>query len=277
MTPRTRRSDVHPVDTVLVRGGGDLATGIVWRLTRSGWPVVVTELARPLAVRRTVSLSSAVTDGEVTIEGMIGRRCDLEPDQTGGLSWALSLPAQGMVPVVVSPELPSLTYWAVVDARMAKHNIDTRIDDAMAVIGVGPGFSAGVDCHAVVETQRGHHLGRVLWEGSAAPNTGTPGVVEGRGRERVLRAPVAGTVKWRTGIGDLVTTGQVLGSVGGHDIGAPFEGVVRGLILDGSTVAAGLKIGDVDPRLDPSTCHQISDKALAIGGGVVEALACLAP
>jgi xanthine dehydrogenase accessory factor len=261
----------RPEDTVLVRGGGDLATGIVWRLSRLGWPVVVTELERPLTVRRTVSLSTAVTDGEIQIEGLIGRRCPADPGAVDRMV------ADGVVPVVVSPELPGFRYWAVVDARMAKHNIDTGIDDAVAVVGIGPGFTVGIDCHAVIETQRGHRLGRVLWEGSAAANTGTPGLVGGRGRERVLRAPVDGVVEWRVGIGDLVESGQALGRVNDEPIDAPFEGVVRGLILGGSTVPAGLKIGDVDPRPDPSMCHQISDKALAIGGGAVEALACLSP
>ena len=267
MTPRPFSSD----EKILIRGGGDLATGIAWRLTRMGWPVVITELERPLTVRRTVSLSTAITDGEVDVEGMIGRRCDPDPQAVDRMA------GDGLVPVVVSPTLPWLTYWAVVDARLAKRNIDTTINDAVAVVGVGPGFTAGFDCHAVVETQRGHRLGRVLWEGSAASNTGTPGVVEGWGRERVLRAPVAGTVTWRATIGDLVSAGEIIGRVGGRPVEAPFGGVVRGLILDGSDVRAGLKIGDVDPRSDPSLCHEISDKALAVGGGVVEALASLGP
>lgn len=283
----------------MVRGGGDLATGVVWRLTRVGARVLVTELAEPLTVRRTVALSTAVSDGSVDVEGMIGRRID-------DLAEAAAVIEAGEVPVVVSPALPSGDDVArhlgappdvVVDARLAKRNIDTTIDDAPLVVALGPGFTAGVDCHAVVETMRGHHLGRVLWQGSAAPNTGTPGTVAGRDVERVLRAPAEGAVRWEVSIGDVVRGGQLLGWVesdsgadggsrcveadggpveaaggGGHaEIRALFDGVVRGLIRAGAAVAPPLKIGDVDPRVD-TPCDEISDKALAIGGGVVEAV-----
>jgi xanthine dehydrogenase accessory factor len=258
---------------VVVRGGGDLATGVVWRLTRVGARVLVTELAEPLTVRRTVALSTAVVDGRVDVEGMVGRRID-------DLAEAAAVLGAGEVPVLVSPGLPPRDDVArhlgsppdvVVDARLAKRNIDTTIDDASLVVALGPGFSAGVDCHAVVETMRGHHLGRVLWQGSAAPNTGTPGTVGGRDVERVLRAPVEGVVCWEVAIGDVVHDGQLLGRVGDTEMHAVFDGVVRGLIRAGARVAPPLKIGDVDPRLD-TPCDEISDKALAIGGGVVEAV-----
>lgn len=254
-----------PANLILVRGGGDLATGIVWRLTRMGWPVLVTELANPLTVRRTVSLSTAVRQKEIDVNGMIGRLCPVDP-----AALAKTLTA-GEVPVVVSPDLPNIAFAAVVDARLAKRNIDTSLEDAPIVIGVGPGFNATADCHAVVETNRGPNLGRVIWEGSAEPNTGTPGLVAGRGRERVLRSPAEGEVAWSADIGDLVVADQVLGTVDGHPITAPFDGVIRGLIIEGP-VRQGLKVGDVDPRGDVSLCHQISDKALAVGGGVVEAV-----
>ena len=155
---------------------------------------------------------------------------------------------------------------------MAKRNIDTHISDAPLVIALGPGFIAGVDCHAVVETNRGHRLGRVIWQGAAEANTGTPGIVAGKGRERVLRAPVTGVASWRVEIGDRVRERQILGDVAGHEIAAPFDGVVRGLIAPGTTVPVGLKIGDIDPRDDVESCFTISDKALAIGGGVLEAI-----
>ena len=155
---------------------------------------------------------------------------------------------------------------------MAKRNIDTRIDQADLVIALGPGFTAGVDCHAVIETMRGHTLGRVIWQGAAVPNTGTPGTVAGKGAERVLRAPVAGKVDWRSEIGDLVQEGVIIGKVAGNPVIAPFAGVLRGLIAPGSEVPAGLKIGDLDARADVSACFTISDKALAIGGGVLEAI-----
>ncbi len=155
---------------------------------------------------------------------------------------------------------------------MAKRNLDTTIDDADLVVALGPGFTAAHDCHAVVETLRGHHLGRVLWSGSAAMDTGTPGVIGGRSAERVVRAPQAGPVGWEVEIGDPVDAGQTMGSVGATEVVAPIDGVVRGLIAPETEVWAGLKIGDVDPRAERSYCFEISDKALAVGGGVLEAV-----
>ncbi len=254
----------HP-NVCLLRGGGDLATGVAWRLTRAGWPVIVCELAAPLTVRRTVAVSSAVLDGMVNVEGMRAVRARTAEE-------ALELAPTGVIPVLVSPELPPIDVDVVIDARLAKRNIDSSINDAALVVGLGPGFTAGVDCHGVVETMRGARLGRLLWSGAAAPNTGTPGVVGGRGAERVLRAPADGTVVWEVSIGDAVEDGQRLGIVDGASINAPFAGVVRGLISDRVGLTTGLKIGDVDPRRDPSAYNEISDKALAIGGGVVEAV-----
>lgn len=247
-----------------IRGGGDLATGVAWRLARAGFPTLVLELARPLTVRRTVALSTAVAEGEVTVEGLVGRR-------VADVDEAVAMAMTGVVPVVVSPELPSFGRSVVIDARLAKHNIDTRLDDAPLVVALGPGFTAGVDCHAVVETMRGHHLGRVQWAGSAAPNTGSPGEVGGRGADRVLRAGGGGVARWKVAIGDRVEPAEVLGHVGDETLTAPFAGVVRGLIAEGTHAQAGLKVGDIDPRLD-TRCNEISDKALAIGGGVVEAV-----
>ncbi len=252
----------------VLRGGGDLATGVAWQLTRQGWPVVVLELAEPLAVRRTVSLSTAVTDGEVVVQGMRGVRVD-EPLE------ALATTERGDVAVLVSPELATLDQVrpdVVVDARLAKRNIDTSIHDAEVVVALGPGFTAGHDCHAVVETMRGPDLGRVMWRGSAQPDTGVPAEVGGQAAHRVLRAPVAGEVSWHVGIGASVVAGQPLGAVDGVTVRAPFHGVVRGAIRDGMNVRAGLKIGDVDPRGDPLACWKISDKALAVGRGAREAV-----
>ncbi len=255
----------------VIRGGGDLATGVAWRLTCAGAVVVVVELAAPLTVRRTVALSTAVTDGEVAVEGLIGRLA-ATPDE----ALAVTNSDRGRtVGVAVNESLPALATGeidVVIDARLAKRNLDTTIDDAPLVVALGPGFEAGADCDAIVETMRGHHLGRVLWSGSAAPNTGVPGVIGGRGSDRVLRAPVAGAVTWACSIGDLVRAAQCLGTIDGARVVAPFDGVVRGAIASGVTVEAGVKIGDVDPRVDPSACWEISDKALAIGGGVVEAV-----
>ncbi len=249
----------------LVRGGGDIATGIVWRLTRAGWPVVVCELADPLTVRRTVAVSTAVREGAIEIEGM---RAQL----VGAESEAVDLARSGVVAVLVSSGLAPLDATVVVDARLAKHNIDTSIDDGDLVVGIGPGFTAGVDCHAVVETNRGRHLGRVFWAGSAAADTGIPGEIGGRGAERVLRAPAHGRVEWSVVIGDMVGAGQTMGSVAGRQLAAPFAGVVRGLITEGFDARAGMKIGDLDPCGDRSACWEISDKSLSVGGGVAEAV-----
>jgi len=250
--------------TVIVRGGGDLGTGVVARLRRAGFPVIVTELANPLTVRRSVAVSSAVLDGDITVEDIYARRVETT-------LYAQELAQQGSVPVLVSEGLPNIPRSVVVDARLAKHNIDTRITDAPLVVALGPGFTAGVDCHAVVETARGHSLGRVLHTGGAIPNTGVPGEIGGRGNERVLRTPIGGLPQWRVQIGDRVRKGEVVGRVGGAVITAPFDGVVRGLIAANTPVWIGTKIGDIDPRLD-TDCNLISDKALAIGGGVLEAV-----
>jgi xanthine dehydrogenase accessory factor len=181
------------------------------------------------------------------------------------------------VPVLVCPSLAtfiegSIRPQVVIDARLAKRNLDTTLHDADVVIGLGPGFTAGIDVHAVVETNRGHHLGRVFWTGSAEPNTGVAAEVGGRGAERVLRAPTKGTINWTTAIGDQVVEGQTLGAMAdGTVLPAPFSGILRGLIADSVEVPAGMKIGDIDPKCQPAACFEISDKALAIGGGVVEA------
>lgn len=254
----------------LLRGGGDLATGVALRLHRAGFPVAVCELDRPLAVRRTVAVASALLDpdGRATVEGMAARRVD-------GIDELAEVAATGTVPVLVSPTLPPtdrLVRSVVVDARLLKHNPDTGLDDASLVVALGPGYTAGVDCHVVVETLRGPDLGRVVHEGSAAPDTGTPGTVGGRSAERVLRAPADGVASWDRDIGDRVTAGEVLGRVGDAPVTATIDGTVRGLVADGTLLAAGTKVGDVDPRGDEVAVDRVSDKALAVGGGVLEAV-----
>jgi xanthine dehydrogenase accessory factor len=253
-----------PADVVvLVRGAGDLATGVAWRLKRAGFGVIMCELEHPLTVRRSVAFSTAVGEGSVTVGGIRAVRATTAE--------AAVLARSDVVPVVVSAGLPPLPADVIVDARVAKRALDTAIHDAALVVALGPGFEAGRDCHAVIETMRGPWLGRVYWQGRAAPNTGTPGVIGGRGAERVLRAPAAGRARWRVSIGDVVDAGAVLGAVGDERVRAPFAGVVRGLIADGTPVAQGLKIGDVDPRAD-TDWREISDKALAVAGGVLEAI-----
>ncbi len=266
---------------IIIRGGGDLATGVAYRLHRAGFPIIVLELAWPLVVRRKVSLAAAVHEGEVEIEGLLARVAQ-------NFTEASEMALKGIIPVLVSPKLPdqimraggktkgstdsSLINVAIIDARMAKRNIDTHLSQADTVIALGPGFAAGIDCHAVIETMRGHRLGRVIWEGKAHPDTGTPGLVGGKGAGRVLRSPVGGVVEWGYEIGDIVKTGEIIGEIEKEIIVAPFDGVIRGLITPGTVVSAGLKIGDIDSRSDVSACFTISDKALAIGGGVLEAI-----
>lgn len=252
---------------VVVRGGGDLATGTIFRLRRAGFPVLVLELDKPLAIRRTVAVASAVLEDRALIEDLDAMRID-------DIDEALEVAKTGAIPVMVSPQLPQLPWEpsVVVDARLAKINLDTSINDAPLVVGLGPGFTAGVDCHAVIETMRGHFLGRVIWEGAATPNTGEPGLVGGKSSERVVRAPTFGMLSWKVNIGDLVAKGDVLGHINGVPVRSRLGGVVRGLLAPGYEVEWDWKIADVDPRANTSACFEISDKALAIGGGVVEAI-----
>lgn len=251
----------------VVRGAGDLASAIALRLVRSGFSVVMTEVEQPLTVRRTVAFSEAVRLGEVQVEGVVARRA-------ADVSHVTQLLDQGIVPVLVDPSAScvSLKPDVVVDAILAKRNLGTTQDMAPVVIGVGPGFTAGKDCHAVVETMRGHTLGRVYYEGSALPNTAIPGLVGGFAGERVLRAPADGVFQGFVEIGDLVKEGQVVAQVDGMPVYAMLTGVLRGLMADGVLVSKGLKCGDVDPRADVSYCHLVSDKGLAVAGGVLEAI-----
>lgn len=253
---------------VLIKGAGDLATGVAARLYRCGFPVVMTELPLPLMVRRTVAFGEAVYEGEVVVEGITARRVEEDAAAREALS-------AGVVPVLVDPagaSLAALRPAVLVDAIMAKRNTGTTIRQAPVVIALGPGFTAGVDCHAVIETNRGHYLGRVIIEGSAEPDTGRPGSIGGKTDERILRAPVAGSVRGMAQIGARVSWGEVVAAVDGHHVRAGTGGVLRGLVRSGARVRAGEKIGDVDPRAAPEHCYLISDKSLAIGGGVLEAI-----
>jgi xanthine dehydrogenase accessory factor len=253
---------------VLVRGGGDLATGVIFRLHRAGFPVLVTELPTPSLVRRTVSAGEVVYSGSITIEGMTARLAHSLDD-------AQSMVADGQVPVLIDPAVEALNTFEpviVVDARMMKHNPDTYLTDAPLVIGLGPGYTAGHDCHVVIETNRGHDLGRAIYSGGAEPDTGEPGVVDGKGQSRVLRAPVAGHLRPLAAIGDHLDAGQPIAEVGGRVISAPFTGVLRGLIHEQVALEVGMKIGDLDPRARRENCFTISDKSLAVGGGVLEAV-----
>jgi xanthine dehydrogenase accessory factor len=252
----------------VIKGGGDLATGVIHRLHRAGMQVVVTELAHPTVIRRAVAVAAAVYERQVEVEGLVARL--VESDQEIRIILAV-----GLVPVVVDPRgevINRLRPTVVVDAIVAKRNTGTRITDAPIVIGLGPGFTAGVDVHAVIETNRGHNLGRVILSGSAEPDTGVPGPTMGYTVERVLRAPCEGIFKGQRRIGDPVEADEAVASVAGQPVAAKISGVLRGLLADGLPVKAGMKVGDVDPRGVREHCFTISDKARAIGGGVLEAV-----
>ena len=253
---------------ILIRGAGDLASGIALRLWRAGFRVVMTEIAAPTTIRRTVAFSQAVISGQCTVE-------DVTAQRAADVREARELLERGALPVLVDPEArcrESLRPDALVDAILAKRNLGTSMTDASVVIGVGPGFTAGLDCHAAVETMRGHTLGRVLYTGSPLPNTNIPGLIGGFAGERVLRAPADGIFREALRIGDRVRAGDVAGWVGDAPMLCTLGGVLRGLLASGIRVYKGMKAGDVDPRNDPSYCRTASDKALAIGGGVLEAI-----
>jgi len=251
---------------VVVRGGGELASAAARLLFLAGFPVVVLERPAPLAVRRMVSFAQAVFSGEVEVEGVPGRLVVADGVED-------SLASRAFVPVLVDPDGARLSRAGViVDARMAKRNLDTRRDQAALVIGLGPGFAAGVDVHAVVETQRGANLGRVYWTGLAEADTAEPAAVRGESDRRVLRAPRAGAFQGRCGIGDVVGKGAVVGEVAEEPVCAQVPGMVRGLLADGVRVTLGEKVGDIEPRgaaVDPA---RVSDKARAVAAGVLEAV-----
>jgi xanthine dehydrogenase accessory factor len=251
-----------------MRGGGDIATGVAHRLHRAGFRVVIIELPQPLTVRRAVALAEAVYAGSITVEGVTAQWVASAPA-------ALQCAAEGKVPVLVDEGKASLIQLrpsVVVDARLAKSKLDTLLTDAPLVIALGPGVVAGVDCHAVVETNRGHNLGRVYWQGTAESNTGQPEAVLGYTGQRVLRAPCEGVLSGEVEIGELVKAGEVVARVNGEPITAPFSGILRGLVHPGLRVPAGFKVGDLDPRGVRENCFTISDKARAVGGGVLEAI-----
>lgn len=252
----------------VIRGAGDLASGIALRLRRSRIQVVMTDMARPTAIRRTVCFSQAIVHRETVVEDVTARRVE-------GAAQALELLRAGVIPVLADPEgrcIPELRPDAVVDAILAKRNLGTTIDMAPVVVAAGPGFTAGVDCHAVVETMRGHYLGRVVYDGSALPNTGVPGLIGGKSGERVLRAPADGIFQGVRRIGEQVREGDAAGYVDGIPMRCTAGGTLRGLLADGVPVTKGMKCGDVDPRCEPDHCRCVSDKALAVGGGVLEAI-----
>jgi len=257
---------------VLIRGAGDLATGVIYRLHLAGFPVVATEIAAPTTVRRSVAFSQAVFAGEHTVEGVTAVRVEK-------IDRAREMALAGQLPVLVDPSddvIVTLNPTVLVDARILKRANAASKDQAELVIGLGPGFTGGLNCHAAIETNRGHRLGRVLWDSATEANTGIPGATLGFREERILRAPTVGIFHPAVDFGDNVEQGQKVGRIDADGasttVVTPITGAVRGLVHDGLTVHIGMKIGDVDPRDDPSYIYSISDKSLAIGGAVLTAV-----
>ena len=259
-------------DLIVVRGGGDLATGTIYKLKKSGFPVLILEVPNPSAIRRNVAFCEAVYQGTQTVEDMT---CDLAES----LAQAKQFLAEDKLTVLVDPKgesIPVLKPLAVVDAILAKKNLGTNRKMAPITIALGPGFTAGEDVDAVIETKRGHNLGRVLWRGSAAPNTGIPGIIGGYGKERVIHCPAKGILRNVKRITDTVSKGDVIAVVeteaGIVPVEASLDGILRGLIRDGYPVSVGFKMADIDPRTEElDNCFTISDKARCIAGGVLEA------
>lgn len=256
---------------VIVRGGGDLATGVIQKLHRSGFRVLVLEIAEPTTIRRTVALSQAVYEKQCCVEDITAQRID---------SWeqAEKCWEAHIVPILIDPlaeSVAALQPIAVIDAILAKRNLGTHRNMAPITVAMGPGFVAGEDVDIVIETMRGHDLGRLIFHGPAFPNTNTPGEIGGRSAERVVHSPVSGTIHHQTVIGDVVEKGQTLFTVDDLSVPAPFTGLLRGLIQDNLYVRKGLKVADVDPRIDVNW-HSISDKARCLGGAVLEAVFILA-
>jgi len=263
---------------IVVRGGGDIATGTVIALTKAGYPVIILECKRPTAIRRNVAFCDAIyerdrwySEGTKTVEGIT---CTL----TSNVDDALRRTAPGKPMILIDPEAKSLDRLkpdVLIDAILAKKNLGTRIDMAPLTIALGPGFTAGVDVRCVVETMRGHNLGRIYYTGTAEENTGVPGEVGGYGRERVIHAPASGTLKLICGIGEVVEKGKVIAVIetGKTRVNVPatLPGVIRGILPENFEVTEGLKMADIDPRIDQvDNCSTVSDKARCIGGSVLQ-------
>lgn len=254
---------------VVVRGGGDIATGSIQKLYRSGFPVIILEVKNPTAIRRKVAFSEAMYDGLTTVEGITCQKANSLDD-------IFSILKNGKIPIIEDETcnvVKLVKPVAIIDGILAKKNLGTRKDMAPITIALGPGFYAGVDVDVVIETQRGHDLGRIILDGYATENTGVPGIIGGYGIERVLHSPVNGIIENICDIGDEVKKGQVIATIGNNYVEATIDGILRGIIRNNYPVTKGLKIADIDPRLEEKkNCFTISDKARCIGGSVLEAL-----
>lgn len=254
---------------VLVKGAGEMASAVAWRLYMANLRrICLLDLASPLCVRRRVSFCTALESGAAEVEGVRAWRARSRVE----IEAAWRARALAVVSTDDWARSARIEPEVVIDAILAKRNTGTRKADASLVIALGPGFEAGADCHLVIETNRGHDLGRILVAGSAEPNTGVPGAIAGYTDERVLRAPAAGVFRSERAIGDRVAQGEVIGEVAGQPVAASLAGVLRGLIRPGTLVERGLKLGDIDPRGRAEYCDTISDKARAIAGAALEAV-----
>ena len=254
---------------VVVRGGGDLASGTVYKLFQCGFEVVILECEKPTSIRRYVSFSEAVYHGSSKVEGVICKKAN-------SLDEVEAILKENKVALLVDPTgkyIANLHPDVVIDAILAKKNLGTKIDMANIVIALGPGFEAKKDAHAIIETNRGHSLGKIYYQGKAIANTGVPGIIGGYGKERVIHAPCNGILKCQAWIGDIVEKGQCIALIDDTKVYASISGVLRGILPDGFNVKEGLKMADIDPRKEQvDNCTTISDKARCIAGGVVEAI-----
>jgi xanthine dehydrogenase accessory factor len=253
----------------VVRGGGDVASGVVQKLHRSGFRVIILEIKQPTSIRRTVCFSEAVYAGKMVLEDISCILAENEDEIYN--AWHMD-----QVPIVIDPEgdyINKLKPDIVVDSIIAKKNTGMSMNHAPITIAVGPGFTAGKDVDAVIESNRGHNLGRIIFEGEAAPNTMTPGNIDGFTWERAIYSPCKGTLRTSHKIGDLVKKGETVATVDGEEVKTKIDGILRGILRDNTYVTESFKVGDVDPRVDEiENCFTISDKARAIGGGVLEAV-----
>lgn len=256
------------MELVIVRGGGDIATGICHRLFQAGFNVLILDIEEPTTIRRIVAFSEAIYSREIEVEGV-------RAVHVKGIEDIYHEINKGNIPVYIDPTgevIEELSPLAVVDSILAKKNLGTNMDMAPITIGVGPGFEAGKDVDLVIETKRGHYLGKVIYEGSTIPNTSIPGNILGHTEDRKITASAEGEVKPLVEIGDMVEKGQVICRVGETDVVAKISGIVRGMIIEGISVTKGYKIGDIDPRGDRENVYTISEKARAVGGGVLEGI-----
>ncbi|MCX7919887.1 MAG: selenium-dependent molybdenum cofactor biosynthesis protein YqeB [bacterium] len=282
---------------IVIKGGGDIGTGVAHRLFQAGFPVIVIDLPQPTAVRRTVSFCEAIYQGEIEVEHVIARlfpskhRCGVFANKLKNnssvelLTLITYLEQHEFVPVIIDPDASGkivtqiiailrekYTRIVLIDAILAKRNLGTKRSDANLVIGLGPGFIAGIDTHCVIETKRGPNLGKIITTGTTEPNTGIPAPILGITEQRVIRAPTYGMFSAQAQIGQLVQQGDILGNINGVNVYAPISGLLRGLIHSGLIVDRGMKLGDIDPRGEAVSIFQISDRARTIGDGVLRAI-----